>query len=278
MQVLFALLLSLISLQAKAQLLDGQNLSEVSIEQIKSHVTAGSVLVIGEIHDSVAHHQNQVEVLKSLNDLRVSVGFEFFEWPNQTQVDQFTAGKISENDFLQQIGWGKIPFDLYREQALYGPAHNGYTVALNAPRTLTARISKVGLAGLTDEEKKLLPPDFKLGNANYYERFREVMGQHVPESAIERYFAAQSTWDDTMAHVATSFLAKFPEQALVIIVGDFHAAYDGGLPNRLRARGVKSVTVISQVVTEGLSQGEINLLVSPHPKYGPRGDYVWLVP
>ncbi len=71
-------------------------------------------------------------------------------------------------------------------------------------------------------------------------------------------------------------LRAHPEQVLVIIVGDFHASYGGGLPDRLRARGVTSMLVISQVNRFGLDDDETRRLVVPDPRHGVRADYVWV--
>jgi uncharacterized iron-regulated protein len=121
---------------------------------------------------------------------------------------------------------------------------------------------------LTAEETALLPPNFELGNDHYYERFREVMKGHVPEEAIQNYFVAQSLWDETMAWKALESFQKHPRQTLMIIVGDFHVAWDGGLPHQLRRRGAQDLVVISQ--TRDLAD------VAIHPKYGPRADFIWV--
>jgi len=134
------------------------------------------------------------------------------------------------------------------------------------------------LAGLSDEERSWLPPNFQLGNDLYFERFATAVREHgdLQEDVVRNFFAAQSAWDDTMAWQARDFLIANPDQVLVIIVGDFHASYGGGLPDRLRARGVTSVLVISQVNAFGLSDEEIQSLIRPDPRHGMRADFVWL--
>jgi uncharacterized iron-regulated protein len=78
-----------------------------------------------------------------------------------------------------------------------------------------------------------------------------------------------------MAWVSTEYLRMHPEQILVIIVGDFHATYGGGLPDRLRARGADVLT-ISQVNLSGLSGDEENGEILPDEKFGPRAEYIWV--
>lgn len=264
-----------------AQLQDGRSGGVVALEAAFAAVGPGSVLVLSERHDSADHHANQLAALEELarQGHAVTVGLEFFEFPDQPAVDGFVAGRMAEAEFLSLIGWSVAnPFGFYRPLALFPARHGGTTLALNAPRALTRKISREGLAALTEAERALLPQGFALGNDAYRARFEEIMGGHVPADALERYFAAQSLWDDTMASVAMGHLASHPDHVVAIIVGDFHAAYGGGLPHRLRARGASAVTVVSQVDGTGLTAEELLRETAPHPLWGPRADFVWVTP
>lgn len=151
-------------------------------------------------------------------------------------------------------------------------------MALNAPEQVTRALAERGLDGLSDEERGLLPPGFTPGSTAYFERFAREVQQHGPmsESTVRTFFAAQSAWDDTMAWQAARFLAAHPEQVLVIIVGDFHASFGGGLPDRLWARGVTKTVVISQVDARGLDEAALRALLVPDSQYGPRADFIWV--
>lgn len=260
------------------QVIDGRALAPISLEQIAAAIQPGSAVVMSDLHGSILHNQHQVQMLQalagSLNN--ISVGLEFFETPFQSTVDQYTSGLIDEVSFLKAIHWSGYPFSNYREQALFPREHQGATLAINAPRALTGRIAKVGLLGLTEAERAQLPPDFKIGNTLYYKRFAEIMKGHAPPDAINRYFEAQSTWDDTMAWISANFLKANPTQILFIIVGDFHVVYGGGLPDRLTARGVESVVTISQVDLTDLDPFERDRALDPVTKYGRRADYIWV--
>lgn len=255
----------------------GSDLSTVSVAEIAREIPKGSILVLGENHGLKVHRDQHLEILKGLRAAghQVSVGLEFFPAPFQTDVDQWRAGTLPEATFLQRIAWGQPSFDFYRDQAAFPLLQeNGRTLALNAPRGLTSRVAKVGLDGLTAEERAQLPPNFSLGRDSYRERFLSMM-PHLPDGAGDRYFAAQSIWDDTMAWVATNFIAQNPEQTLVIVVGEFHSQYGGGLPDRLRARGSAPVLTLSQVNLSGLSEAEGLIEIQPSAVNGPRADWVW---
>ncbi len=257
----------------------GDTLQASNFDALTAGFTAGDVLIISELHGNQIHHERQRVGLKALAqkaNCTLSVGLEFLESPKQNLVDAYIAGQLNEADFLKQVGWGGNPFDDYREQLLLVRQTGGRGLALNAPRSLTGRISKVGVAGLTPEESALLPPKFTLGSAGYRERFDAIMGGHVPAAALQRYFEAQSTWDENMAYTATEHLRLNPTHCVAIVVGDFHAAWGGGLPDRLRARGAKRVLVISQVETRDLTEAELTAELGPHTRYGSRADAIWL--
>lgn len=247
-------------------------------ESLKTH----SVIILGENHGLRTHQKQHLQVLRALREQGriIHVGLEFFSYPDQNQVDSYRLGELPEADFLKQIGWGGIPFDFYKPQATFPDYTRGErTWALNAPRSLTGQISKVGIKGLSPELQDLLPPDLGLGRDSYRERFLRVIGDHMadPEQA-QNFFEAQSTWDDTMAWRIQTFHEQNPEAVLVVIVGEFHVQYGGGLPDRLKQRGIADALVISQVDTSGLQPEEIQKQVQPDPEYGPRADWIWTAP
>lgn len=257
-------------------LFDGRTSQLVTVDQVVKDVGAGDIVIVSESHGFDPHRRRQIEIMQALaaKGLNVSVGMEFFYRGQQPFVDAFLSGSLPETDFLKAIGWGGLPFAAYRDQVQFPLHSGGWTVALNAPRALTGAIAKKGVAGLSPEERAQLPVDFERGNAGYYERFLEAMGGHAPSATMERYFEAQSAWDEVMAIEAIAYLQRRPEQTLVIIVGDFHAAYGGGLGARLNARGSAPKATISQVNSNDYDADELELVVLPHPKFGPRGDAV----
>lgn len=276
-----------VSLQAWASapivrdgLLRGSTLQTQTLENVVADVKAGGVLVIAEEHGNPQHYARQKEALAALHQTgscTVSVGLEFMDWTHAKATDAFLAGSLAEADFLKEVGWGGNPFADYRDQALFPRVSGGSLLGVNAPRSLSAAIAKTGVSGLSAEEASLLPPTFTVGSAEYRERFEAIMGGgHVPSAAMDRYFAAQSVWDDTMAWQAREFLDRNPTHCLAIIVGDFHAAWGGGLPERLRVRGVANVVTISQFDTGALSDAEVIEQMGPHPRYGVRADALWL--
>lgn len=254
---------------------DGQG-NPSSVNLMTEKIPKGAIVVLGEIHGQPAVQTQQLQILNALRQQghKVHVAMEFFTWNYQEALDQYRSGDLSESAFLQNIAWGKgFPFDYYRDQTLWPRAEQGERcLAINAPSALTRKVAKSGLSSLTDEEQKLLPPGFEIGNDLYFERFVGAIGHGTP-AQMQNYFAAQSIWDDTMAY-RTLLAQDTSDSSLpittVIIVGEFHVQYGGGLPDRLKKRTSKPVITLSQVdASEG---GYL-----PDEKYGQRADYVWLV-
>ena len=81
-----------------------------------------------------------------------------------------------------------------------------------------------------------------------------------------------------MAWQIQNVTTAHPEAVIVVIVGEFHVQYGGGLPDRLRARGVDSVAVVSQVNTVEMSEAQMKKEVGPDEEYGPRADWIWSAP
>lgn len=263
---------------AQAQILNGNTLAPTQIEDALARVKPGSIVVLGEQHGTVPQPLFQVQVMETIRKMgmHVSVGMEFLNYPYQSLVDQYRAGTLAEPDFLKQIKWNGFPYDSYRQQILFPKVGDGTTIALNAPAALTSKVAKTGLASLTPDEAAWLPPQFQKGNDLYLERFKEVMGSHLPTpDALDRYFTAQSIWDDSMAWKATDFIKANPDQVLVIVVGEFHVQYGGGLPDRIKARGVSDVTTFSLVNLQGMTDAEVQTELAPSTKYGDRANFIW---
>jgi uncharacterized iron-regulated protein len=264
--------------QTFAQLYDGRSLQTSTVDQIAARVSPGSILILGENHGLTAHRDQHMLVLNELRKqgFKVSVGLEFVNYTDQTFVEQYKSGEIKEDQFLSLIKWTGMSFDYYKQQLNFPLKDQGeFSLGLNLPRTISSKISKTGLGSLTADEMKLLPPNFELGRDSYKERFREAAGAHCPH--FENCFTAQSAWDDTMAWTATQFIEAHPDQVLVIVVGEFHAQYGGGLANRIEARRPHTpVTIVSQIWAEDMTADEIQQALQPSAFEGPRGDYIWV--
>lgn len=280
--IINSLLLTLVAYQSMSQdlgIYNGFNGDQVSVEQAVQHVKPGAIVIIGEKHGHPWAQKQQLQILQALKarGLKVSVGMEFVSYPDQEKLNNYRSQLVTEADFLKSINWGSPSFEFYKDQILFPKIADGETtIALNSPRFLSGKIAKTGLASLTDEDKLLLPPQFELGRESYKKRFASVM-PHIPNpQLLDNYFAAQSLWDDTMAWKASQFIKSNPDQVMVIIVGEFHVQYGGGLPYRLAQRGVQDILTVSQLDHEDYSEEELIQAIIPSHEYGPRANFIWV--
>jgi uncharacterized iron-regulated protein len=275
---LLGALLTCTSCSTWAQLYDGRTLQEAALTDMTSQVQPGSIVILGENHGMAAHRDQHLAVLQQLRaqGLKVSVGLEFINYTDQLSVDLYRSGELNDEQFLSAIKWTGFGFEFYKPQLIFPDVHNGeYSLGLNLSRTITSKISKSGLACLDEADLALLPPNFEVGRDSYKERFMAAAGAHckVPENC----FAAQSAWDDTMAWTAVNFMKAHPEQVLVIVVGEFHAQFGGGLKDRILKRWPEAqVKTLSQIWAEGLNAEEIQQELQPSTVEGPRGDFIWV--
>ncbi|MCC2679342.1 MAG: iron-regulated protein [Pseudobdellovibrio sp.] len=278
MPILLLILSLLVSKAVFGQLYDGKTLSIAHINDLASKVQPGTILLLGENHGLAAHRDQHLQVLSALRaaGLKVSVGMEFVNYTDQSFLNDYRNGVLIEPDFLKAIKWGGFSFDFYRDQINFPLIANGESsLGLNLPRTVTSKISRNGLGSLAAEDWALMPPQFQLGRDSYRQRFMDAAGAHckVPENC----FAAQCAWDDTMAWQSAKFISENPDQVLVVVVGEFHVQYGGGIKHRVLQRLADArVITLSQIWAEDMSDDEIRSALQPSEVEGPRADYIWV--
>jgi uncharacterized iron-regulated protein len=211
------------------------------------------LVCVGEDHDSELNHRVQLEIIKALyaRDERLGVGMEMFQRPFQPALDRYLKGEGSEEDFLKATEyrqrWG-FDWGLYRPIVEFCRRNAVPVAALNAPRELTRRISKVGVAGLNEEEKQQLGPvDFHIKEHRdyWYERLAKMHGDKNPtEEQKERSYDVMTTWDGYMAASAAKFQQERRLRRLVVLAGSGHIDRGFGIPDRAaKETGGKVATI-----------------------------------
>ncbi len=248
--------------------------SAVTKAQLWNDLDSARYVVVGETHTSEADHAVQLEVVRALAERGdVAIGMEMFQRPFQEPLDRWVAGEIDEPELLVATQWKeRWNFDpgLYRPFWDFARERGIPLVALNARRELTKRIAKVGVDGLTAEERADLV-ELDLSSERYRNWMREVFEAHgaaMEPEAFERFFAAQVTWDETMADTAVRWGERHPGTTVVVLAGRGHVERGFGIPQRVRRRTNERVVTIVPVSGdiapfEGLRDQEF-------------ADYVWV--
>jgi uncharacterized iron-regulated protein len=231
---------------------DAREKRDITFGELTDRLLRADLVCVGETHDSDLHHRVQLEIVKALfaRDERLGVGLEMFQRPFQKALDRYLAGAVTEDAFLEAAEyrqrWG-FDWSLYRPLAEFCRRNGVPLAALNAPRELTQKISKVGTAGLSAAEKEQLGPvDFhvKEHRAYWYERLARMHGKEATREQKERSYEVMAAWDGYMAASAADFQQARGLRRLVVLAGSGHVDRGFGIPARAaRLTGGKVATV-----------------------------------
>lgn len=251
-----------------------------TISSISPDLAKHKVVFVGESHTNYANHLNQLAIIKSLQKhwgRKLSLGLEMVQQPFQSYLDDYVGGKITEREMLIGTQWYErwvYDFRLYRPIFDYAKKNKIPLIALNIPKELTKRITKVGINGLNKKERQQLPAFIDRSNTQYAKRIKKVFGGHMRTSSkgFEKFFDAQLAWDEGMAFNATKYLKKHPTQHMVILAGGGHVIGREGIPSRLDRQNHSSSAVVLNNISTTLSayQGDY-LLDSNEAKLPPAG-------
>jgi uncharacterized iron-regulated protein len=229
--------------------------SGLPLDQLVRQLAAKRVVFVGEIHDRYDHHLNQLEIIKRLHalDPNLAIGVEYFQQPFQAQVDAYIAGRISEEEFLRRTEyytrWG-YDYRLYAPIFRYAREQHIPVRALNVPAALVSAVARVGVAGLSQDQREYLPKSMEPADAGYRKRLYEAFQEH-PSSvadAFNHFVEAQLVWDEGMAESASAYLTSSGRR-MVILAGAGHLQFGSGIPQRLERRTKATYAIV-------LSSGE----------------------
>lgn len=226
---------------------------EITFGEMIDRLSAARIVCVGEVHDSETHHRVQLRIVKALFavDESLGVGMEMFQRPFQKALDDFEAGRTTEDEFLKAseyaTRWG-FDWSLYRPIVDFCRKNGIGLAALNVPAELTKRIGKEGWDALTDEEKAQLPqPDFQVQEHRdwWYDRLGAMHGGHEPTAEQkERSYQVMTAWDETMGATAADFGQARGLRRMVVLAGSGHIDHGFGIPARAAKRsGGTALTV-----------------------------------
>jgi uncharacterized iron-regulated protein len=264
-------------------------------ETMLADLARSEVVFVGEQHDDPATHRLERAILEGLarRQRPVIVALEMFERDVQKSLNDYLAGKVSEEEFLKTARpWPRYATD-YRPLVEMAKAHNWSVVAGNVPRRYASQVSRNGLTALDTlptEERKFVAAQNQCPMDDYFKRFSEVMTQHPgaddkkPEkqptkeeqekerAMVEKFYQAQCVKDETMAEsIAMAYnevTAAAPKPVIVHYNGAFHSDFRLGTAARVKQRLPKAnLKVVSVVPLDNLDSINVD-------EYRKRGDYI----
>lgn len=217
-------------------------------EALMERLARARYVLAAESHDDPWHHRVQERVYRGLSQRAegpVALGVEMVEARFQPTLDAYVAARIDEAQMLQGVEWESrwgMDWAMYAPMWRVAREFGAPVVALNAPREQVRRVGRGGLEDLGEEERAALP-DLDLSDASYRGWLGAIFASHGmgdDEQALDRFFAAQVLWDETMAHHAVAAFAEHPDvEAMVLLVGRGHAERGFGIAPRIARRLVE---------------------------------------
>ena len=242
-----------------------------------------SVVLLGESHVAADDHRWQLHTLAALHGrgTPVVIGFEAFPRRLQAVLDDWVEDRLTEDAFLKASEWHEVwGYDaaLYMPLFEFARLNHIPMVALNVERRLVSRVAEQGWdsipaaerEGLSDPApadtvyqrdlarvflfKKTLSPSADplsaAARATPEEPSEATLADTLGHPDFQRFIAAQLTWDRAMAEALADARRRFPDAAVVAILGSGHVEGGHGVPHQLQALGVARVRSFLTAATD----------------------------
>lgn len=203
-----------------------------SLGQIVAAAKAADVVFLGENHDDAVGHRVELEVLKGLfaevgKERPVVLSLEMFERDEQTVLDEYLGGLVTEKQFLACARpWDNYQTD-YRPLVEFAKENKIPVIAANAPRRYVSLVGREGRSGLerlsATARSWIAPLPYPAASAAYAAKFNGLMGGAHGGAMGGKLLDSQVLWDATMADSIVQALKAKPGALVVQVNGRFHS-------------------------------------------------------
>ena len=243
----------------------------VSLEQLIEAMADVQVVYVGENHNEARHHAIQRDVIEAMQAAwpDIIVGMEMFRFTYQDVLDQWSAGDLDEQRFLELTHWyynWSFNFALYRPILTSVKNHGLSLIGLNLPRSLSSKISTGGIDSLQPDDARYLPDQIDLTHPGHRAFLKKVHEEHRHRirgrENFDYFYEAQCAWEDTMADAIARHL---DDRKMVVVIGNGHIVRKFGVPDRAFARTNAAFRTIYLAPAGKEVQSDI-------------ADYIWVTP
>lgn len=215
------------------------NQKALSLDSLPKTLIDADVILVGEWHTHAGIHRFQTNLIERLATSRgIAVSMEQFSRDKQAIVDDYLSGEIGEQVLIKDgNAWPNYESD-YRPLVELAKAKDLDVIAANAPKSFVRCIGRKGLSyldTLDETQRSYLAQSIDTSNSAYKEKFMASMHHGKPEQT-ERQYAAQVSWDETMAESITHYLDQNPTHQVVHIAGKFHTEQGLGTKSSILKR------------------------------------------
>lgn len=228
---------------------------ETTFERMAARLARAKVVFFGEQHDDPGTHAAEVELLDAIgrSGRPVVLSLEMFERDVQGVLDDYLAGRVTEEQFLARSRpWPRYATD-YRGLVELAKARGWRVLAANVPRPTASAVGRAGLGvldTLTAPGRVHAARDLSCPKDDYRARFLAETRSHsagsgtapqpgdtLPTALAERFYLAQCVKDETMAESIVEALRRAPRNAIAVhFNGSFHSDYGHGVVARVERR------------------------------------------
>lgn len=200
----------------------------ISVDFFADQAQKADVILVGEWHTHSGIHRFQTQLLQALikQPRDVALSMEQFSRDKQAVVNEYVRGEIGEQALINNgNAWPNYESD-YRPLVELAKSNHIDIIAANAPKVMVQCIAKQGLSYLdnqTQDRRSLVAKNISTVDTPYKQKFMSSM-HHGNADQNEKQYAAQATWDETMAESIVDYLAQHPAKQVMHIAGMFHTA------------------------------------------------------
>lgn len=239
----------------------------VSKEQMMEDVAHARVIYVSELHDNLAAHEAQLDIIRALEEKfpgRIAVGMEMFRESTQPALDAVHDGRLSRQDFnrLFDQDWTPDWRPAYQPILDYMHEHAIPVIGLKPSKDIEAIVR----SGQTSPDV----PEMDENDPHHKSYYTPFFGGHSTGPQAQKMYRMMVLWDEAMANNVARFLANPDnrDKKLVVIAGEGHIRYGFGIPKRAQRRiPHASATVLPMIGNDPETSVPLRM-----------GDYVWKVP
>jgi len=211
----------------------------ITAEEMARRLASTRILFIGENHTNQEFHDVQFRTIKALREAgrEVLIGLEMFPYTEQAVLDNWNAGRYTEEGFVElgrwYDNWG-YHWNYYRNIFLFAQQNGINMYAINSPRDVVKSVRAKGFGNLTPEEAAHLPPELAPDSDEHRRMYRAFFDKddalHMSEGALDGLYRAQTMWDATMGWNALQALRQHggPDAIMVVLIGAGHVTFGLG--------------------------------------------------
>ncbi len=226
----------------------------VSQQKVFSTLPSKGIVLLGEHHTNIMHHQWQLTVLKSLfkKQKNLVIGLEMQPRDHQPVLDQWVNNELEVEDFIKHSQWLEYwgsNFADYLPILTFARDNNIPLIALNISQQLLQGIAEVGWEQIPQAHREGVGDPAK-PSKNYIKKIAASFTQHstanqtIDKEAFLRFYQKQLLWDRAMAEKLYETINQSKEILAVGLMGSWHVIDKEGVPFQLQELGQQNVNTL----------------------------------